>query len=135
MKRTTHLLRALAGGACALSLLGAAAAPAFADDAVAPLASSRGSWQTDPATGEQLFYIDGAPANAVFVTDDQSGARYWFEGGRFVTEHAFFDPATSEWYWADADGTIARGMDVFIPSTSPTAPAAANGSASTTTTT
>ena len=51
----------------------------------------------------------------MFVTDDQTGARYWFEGGRYVTEHAFFDPATSEWYWADADGTIARGKDVFIP--------------------
>ena len=53
MKRTTtSLLRALAGGACALNLLGVAAAPAFADNVAARMTSDRGSWQTDPATGE-----------------------------------------------------------------------------------
>ncbi len=30
-------------------------------------------------------------------------------------DHAFYDPDSDAWYWADADGSIARGKDVFIP--------------------
>lgn len=119
MKRTVPLplLRVTAGALCACALLGASASPAFATDTVSVEASAtaQNGWFTDPATGDRLYYIDGSPADAVFVTDGQTGNRYWFEGGRYVTEHAFFDPATAEWYWADADGTIAHGKDVFIP--------------------
>ena len=46
---------------------------------------------------------------------DASGVRYWYEEGRAVTEHAFYDSGTDKWYWADADGSIARNKDTYIP--------------------
>ena len=122
MDRTNLLIRpSLAvlavGAALACSALGA---PAFATDAVpemAPISETAvgDGWVTDPDTGERLYYLDGKPADCVFVTDPDTGKRYWFEQGSYVREHAFFDSATNEWYWADADGTIAHGKDVFIP--------------------
>ena len=39
----------------------------------------------------------------------------WYENGKAVTSHAFYDPASKAWYWADADGSIAKDKDVFIP--------------------
>ena len=39
----------------------------------------------------------------------------WYENGKAVASHAFYDPASKAWYWADADGSIARDKDVFIP--------------------
>ncbi len=39
----------------------------------------------------------------------------WYDNGVVATEHAFFDPESDAWYWADADGTIARDKDVYIP--------------------
>ncbi len=39
----------------------------------------------------------------------------WYDNGVVATEHAFFDPDSDAWYWADADGTIARDKDVYIP--------------------
>ena len=39
----------------------------------------------------------------------------WYEHGEFVRSHAFYDPGSGQWYWADADGSIARDKDVFIP--------------------
>ena len=32
-----------------------------------------------------------------------------------AADKAFYDPGTDAWYWADADGSIATGKDVFIP--------------------
>lgn len=40
---------------------------------------------------------------------------HWYENGEMVRDHAFFDPEADAWYWADADGTIARDKDVYIP--------------------
>ncbi|WP_322153987.1 NlpC/P60 family protein [Paratractidigestivibacter sp.] len=39
----------------------------------------------------------------------------WYDDGQMATEHAFYDPESREWYWADADGSIAKGKDVYIP--------------------
>ncbi|WP_321972445.1 L,D-transpeptidase family protein [Paratractidigestivibacter sp.] len=46
---------------------------------------------------------------------DANGVKYWYEEGRAVTEHAFYDSGTGKWYWADADGSIARNKDTYIP--------------------
>ena len=45
----------------------------------------------------------------------EDGVRHWYEDGRMVRSHAFYDKASDAWYWADADGSIARDKDVFIP--------------------
>ena len=45
----------------------------------------------------------------------ENGVRHWYENGRMARSHAFYDRASDAWYWADADGTIARDKDVFIP--------------------
>lgn len=115
------VIRTAIGAAIALTTLVASVAPAWAADiatgqVAAPAVSNRGDgWTRDEETGDLIYLLGGAPANGVFVQDEQTGARYWFEQGRYVTEHAFYDPTSNEWYWADADGTIARGKDVFIP--------------------
>ena len=41
--------------------------------------------------------------------------RHWYDNGRMARSHAFYDPDSNAWYWADADGTIACDKDVFIP--------------------
>lgn len=49
------------------------------------------------------------------VTVDGVDERRWFDGGVMASEHAFYDPDASSWYWADADGSVATSKDVFIP--------------------
>ena len=39
----------------------------------------------------------------------------WYENGEVSVSHAFYDPDSQAWYWADADGTIARNKEVYIP--------------------
>ena len=39
----------------------------------------------------------------------------WYDNGVMARNHAFFDPGSGAWYWADADGSIATDKDVFIP--------------------
>ena len=39
----------------------------------------------------------------------------WYDNGVMARSHCFYDPGTGAWYWADADGSIAAGKDVFIP--------------------
>lgn len=39
----------------------------------------------------------------------------WYDNGVMAAEHAFYDPESDEWYWADADCTIAKDKDVYIP--------------------
>lgn len=54
-----------------------------------------------------------AAAKNGWVVED--GVRHWYEDGRMARSHAFYDRASDAWYWADADGSIARDKDVFIP--------------------
>ena len=46
---------------------------------------------------------------------DAAGVRHWYDEGVMAADKAFYDPGTGAWYWADADGSIATGKDVFIP--------------------
>ena len=46
---------------------------------------------------------------------DAAGVRHWYDEGVMAADKAFYDPGTDAWYWADADGSIATGKDVFIP--------------------
>ncbi len=54
-----------------------------------------------------------APADGWVVGPD--GEERWYEGGEMAADKAFYDAASGEWYWADADGSIARDKDVYIP--------------------
>ena len=65
-----------------------------------------------------LTCIFSIPANAAIGTPIfgwGDGNTHWYENGKIVKDHAFFDPASNAWYWADADGSIATDKDVFIP--------------------
>ena len=76
-------------------------------------------WSVDK-NGNRTYYKNGVEADpdCVFFEDPVTGKRYWYEGGETVASHSFYDPKTQNWYWADADGTIARGKDAFIPTDS-----------------
>ena len=63
----------------------------------------------DPMTAGQ---DEQQPANGWVGSGD---SLRWYENGKAVASHAFYDPASKAWYWADADGSIARDKDVFIP--------------------
>ncbi len=73
-------------------------------------------WWTNPATGELEYYVDGVltTPDRVFYTDG-NGDKYWYENGVMREEHAFYDPATDKWYWADLGGKCARNKDTYIP--------------------
>ncbi len=73
-------------------------------------------WWTNPATGELEYYVDGVltTPDRVFYTD-VNGDKYWYENGVMREEHAFYDPATDKWYWADLGGKCARNKDTYIP--------------------
>lgn len=73
-------------------------------------------WRVDDE-GIRHYYLNGAETTAdlVWYEDAVSGARYWYENGSPVASHAFYSPDTNFWYWADADGIVACGKDVFIP--------------------
>lgn len=46
---------------------------------------------------------------------DAADAVGWADEGVVATSRFLFDPDTSAWYWVEADGTLARGKDVFVP--------------------
>ncbi len=105
---------------------GATASTPAADGAAstsAPAASAGLDVSTELiAASDQLAAADAAgPAAdpALAATDGWAtgadGARHWYEGGAMAADKAFYDPAADAWYWADADGTVARDKDVFIP--------------------
>lgn len=74
-------------------------------------------WGVDE-DGTLRYFVEGAYADRVFVIDEATGDRCWVEDGLMITSHSFYDPATDAWYWADADGVIARGKDAYIPESS-----------------
>ena len=44
-----------------------------------------------------------------------AGAAGWVDAGEPAESKFFYDPATDAWYWAEADGSIARDHDAFVP--------------------
>ncbi|MBM6779225.1 hypothetical protein H6A16_06955, partial [Collinsella tanakaei] len=44
-----------------------------------------------------------------------AGAAGWVDAGGPAESKFFYDPATDAWYWAEADGSIARDHDAFVP--------------------
>ena len=99
-----------AGAAAAEGQEGAAAADAADPGAVAP----------DEPVGPDAEVGADAPAEPAAPVPDgwhegADGQLYWYEGGEPAADKAFYDPGTGAWYWADADGSVARGKDVFIP--------------------
>ena len=58
---------------------------------------------------------ESADAKTTGWATGADGARHWYDEGVMAADKAFYDPGTDAWYWADADGSIARDKDVFIP--------------------
>ena len=46
---------------------------------------------------------------------EENGELYWYDAGVMARDKQVYDPGTDAWYWFDADGTMARDKDVFIP--------------------
>lgn len=119
---------AFVGGAAAVDLQGEGlssqtdSATSLRDDIHAPgAASSSDGEETDsPQEGAGQAAQDGRTQYA--ANNDlegwgvgPSGDMRWYEHGQYVRNHAFYDPGSGQWYWADADGSIAKDKDVFIP--------------------
>ena len=71
-----------------------------------------------PVTADLTLTAHWKAASKPTVKDGwvvEDGTRHWYENGRMARSHAFYDKASDAWYWADADGSIARDKDVFIP--------------------
>ena len=96
---------------------GADASGSSADEVVQPRLLEAPSVQGDavqsanpaPAAADDP---SAAPAGGTGWSADRSR---WYDGGAVARSHAFYDPGTDAWYWADADGSIASDKDVFIP--------------------
>ena len=42
-------------------------------------------------------------------------AHRWLDEGVAAASKFFYDPSTNAWYWAEADGSIARNHDAYVP--------------------
>ncbi|WP_018142532.1 N-acetylmuramoyl-L-alanine amidase family protein [Alloscardovia criceti] len=47
---------------------------------------------------------------------DENGNKYWYDHGVRASSKEIYDPGSDAWYWIDADGTMARNKDVYVPS-------------------
>ena len=90
-------MRSLARMAISLAVAAVAAAVMCAGPGVASAA---------PLTG----WVDaaGEPCAA-------AGAHRWLDEGVEAQSKFFYDPSTDAWYWAEADGSIARNHDAYVP--------------------
>lgn len=102
--RVRRRLVALATCACALAIALALPARGWSDPAPEGIAAS-----TDPDVEA------GSDPQPAPVTGWDAAREHWYENGEMVRDHAFYDPEADAWYWADADGGIARDKDVYIP--------------------
>lgn len=41
--------------------------------------------------------------------------KYWFDNGIMAAGKEAYDADSDAWYWFDADGTMAKDKDIFIP--------------------
>ncbi|MBM6756926.1 C40 family peptidase [Collinsella tanakaei] len=46
---------------------------------------------------------------------DPAQAVGWEDNGYRATSKFFYDPTTNAWYWTEADGSIAKNHDAFVP--------------------
>ncbi|WP_395955352.1 hypothetical protein [Bifidobacterium myosotis] len=87
-----HMLRTvIAAGLSIASLLSMSVSVAYADSESGPSADYTGWYQTN-------------------------GQNYWYEHGSPARSKEIYDPGSNAWYWLDADGTMAKDKDVYLPS-------------------
>lgn len=85
---------------------------AYTDAGVVRMQDNKQMMETQASTSTALMYaINGWSTEAI---DDVTEER-WFDDGVMAENHAFYDPDSDAWYWADEGGIIAQGKDVFIP--------------------
>ncbi len=92
-----------------------AAEPAAATEAAVAAEPAAAAVAAEPAADADAAIAADASAKADGWATGADGARHWYENGAMAADKAFYDPGTDAWYWADADGSIATGKDVFIP--------------------
>ncbi len=63
------------------------------------------------ATEPIMYAVNGWSTETIDGVEEER----WFEDGIMAENHAFYDPDSDAWYWADDGGIIACGKDVFIP--------------------
>ncbi|WP_288268353.1 GH25 family lysozyme [uncultured Bifidobacterium sp.] len=76
------------------------------------------SGQIDGISGSvdlNAFGVKTYPKTGSWVQKD--GQQYWREAdGTYARGKEIYDPSTNAWYWIDADGTMARNKDVYLRS-------------------
>lgn len=75
------------------------------------------------STGQADIELNAGISDARTGWVDESGdpceaadAHRWLDDGIVAASKFFYDPSTDAWYWTDADGSIARGKDAYVPS-------------------
>ena len=46
-----------------------------------------------------------------------NGNNYWYDDGILARSKEVYDPSSDAWYWFDADATMAKDKDVYLPPT------------------
>ena len=95
-------------------------APDDGQDAEPPADGSGTDAPDDDAEGDDPADEPAYPdytgwADASGEPCDVSEATCWLDEGIVAASKFFYDPLTNAWYWAEADTTIARDHEAFVP--------------------
>ena len=66
--------------------------------------------QEAPDTSDYTGWVDAAGAPC--TVDEAAG---WLDEGVLARSKFFFDPHSDAWYWTEADGSVSRNHDAFVP--------------------
>ena len=105
-KRVARRVRVAVAAACALAA-GFPFCPAPARAVSSPGAV------IEPEQGAPASYTGWVDAAGEPCGADLAAG--WADAGRPARSKFFYDPGTGEWYWAEADGSIARDHDALVP--------------------
>ncbi|MDO4842175.1 MAG: BspA family leucine-rich repeat surface protein [Phoenicibacter congonensis] len=85
---------------------------AYTDSGMVRMQDNKQMMETQSSTSRAMMYaINGWSTETIENVVEER----WFDEGIMAENHAFYDPDSDAWYWADEGGTIAQGKDVFIP--------------------
>lgn len=83
--------------------------------------SNIGLWMGQNDTAQTFRFDKVVVVNNEYVKEGYngwyklSGEKYWYDNGIMARDKEVYDSETNAWYWFDADGTMARDKDAFIP--------------------
>ena len=70
-------------------------------------------WYGEPLAEPESDYTGWVDENGEEC--DAAHATGWVDAGFPAASKFFYDPSTDAWYWAEADGSIAKNHDAYVP--------------------